>query len=224
MRRPLKIFLAHPLHSNRLPDRLRQNDRFVFGSGISAVRAAIMSGSGERANHNLSTESREHVRYPGAQRLRVLRVRVDVHGPIGTNVGDRHRRPDRRVLQEGTLVPGRKLLGRTRKCGSHVAARLLTRLDGSRFPIRILFQKLEEPRVAGKSLPLRPLCACSNLLRRFDGLPFRGSNDPDQIAFDDNLRIRETRLVQSACGNQFRPERFGMHHTAHAACREDGRR
>ena len=125
-----------------------------------------MTGSGKGTHHNAIYRRGEHPRNLRAQGLRVLRVRVDVHGPIGTNVRYSHRWSDRSVLQKRKLVSRRMFLSRFRERGSHVTVRLLARLGGCCLPVRIFFQELEQP-----LLSRQPLSSPTTLCRKQAAAP-----------------------------------------------------
>ena len=180
-----------------------------------------MTGAGESAHDNVIDRSGEHLRDTRAQRLRVLRVRVDetqfrpertsataMAGPMGA------------CLKYGKLVAGRKLLCRFRKPGGHVAVGLLARFRRSSFPVRIFFQELRTGahfRAALSSLSIScPEATCCAALMASHSV---GATTATRLPLTTTCAFGKRALSRVPAEMSFDPRRLGMHHRAHAACR-----
>ena len=98
LRGPLQIFGAHPLHAHRFADGLRQDHRLIFRAGVPAVRSSIVAGAGIRVHDHMIGRGAEHHGNFAPKRLGILVVGVDVHRAVRLDIGNGHRRADRRVL------------------------------------------------------------------------------------------------------------------------------
>ena len=97
--RPLHVFRAHPLHANRPANCLREQHRLVFSSCVAAIRPAVVARSRVGPDNHLVHRNVEHDRNALAEELRILGIRVHGDRAVGTNIGERHGRPNGCVLQ-----------------------------------------------------------------------------------------------------------------------------
>jgi len=109
---PLEVVVAHSLDADRLADRVRQNDSFVFGTRVAAVGAPIVTGSGVRVNGDLIGRDTEHLRDFGTEGLCVLGARMNVDAAVRAEIANGHGWPDGSMFEIGALVSGFELLRR----------------------------------------------------------------------------------------------------------------
>src|SRR6185503_15656074 len=99
---------------------------------------SVMASAGIRMHDDMIERSAEHHGNFATKRLRILVVSIDVHGTIGLDVGNGHRRTYRRVLHVWELIGGGKFLVSRCERGACVTLGGVTLGDGSAGPIGFL--------------------------------------------------------------------------------------
>ena len=157
LRGPLQIFAAHPLNANRFSHRLGQDYGVIFRARIAAVGAPVVPCSGMRVNDDLIGRGAEHRGNFAAKGLRILIVRVNVHGAVGFYVCDRHGRAYGRMLHEGKVISSREFLVRRGERRRYIT------LCGAAFgnlrggPVAIFAERIVELFVTRQAFPFRVL-------------------------------------------------------------------